>query len=395
MHSESEDQEKTAKISDEISEYSGKLKTQTDEDKLMKSVLESDEEMVNDGRLLADAITQGIGFFTPDMMFENLVKDYKTAKNLYGDVIIRELTGYSSEFVKKNINIPEFKKEMSQKIRENIQDLKQKGLIDNEGRISDKGLLLSSLILYTEELDHLLPKKLGEKEKKEKSAYGEKDEAVNYKKSRYRDIAIRQSIKKALRRGHAELSKSDLKIFERKGRGRISIIYGIDASGSMRGIKLKTAKKAGIALSFKAINEKNKVGIIIFGSDIKHSIAPTNDFLEILRRLSAISASKETDIGKTIVKAVELFPKSETKHLVLITDAMPTKGKEPEKETLEAAGIARDKGITISVIGINLEKEGEKLAEGIAEIGRGRLYRVRDVANLDSVVLEDYGRVKK
>ena len=37
------------------------------------------------------------------------------------------------------------------------------------------------------------------------------------------------------------------------------IIYGLDASGSMKGNKLKAAKKAGIALAFKAIEEKNTV----------------------------------------------------------------------------------------------------------------------------------------
>jgi len=392
--SDNEDQEKIVKSSDDINEYSGKLETQSEEDKLMKSVLESEEETINDGRLLADAITQGVGFFTPDIMFENLVKDYKTAKNLYGEVIIRELTGYSSDYVKKNINIPEFKKEMNKKIRENIEDLKQKGLVDKEGKISDKGFLLSSIVLYTEELDHLLPKGFGEKEKKEKSVYGEKGEVVDYKKTRYRDLAIRKSIKNALRRGHRDLKKEDLKVFERKGRGKISIIYGIDASGSMKGLKLKTAKKAGIALSFKAINEKNKVGLLVFGSEIKKSVEPTNDFLHILKKLSEISASKETDISKTILRALELFPKKETKHLVLLTDAIPTKGESPEKQTLEAASLARDQGVTISVIGINLEKEGAKLAEKIVEIGQGRLYRVRDLENLDSVVLEDYGMVK-
>lgn len=393
--SNSEHSEKSAKISENAEEIFGVMEKQDEKDKLMRSVMNTENNSINDGKLLSDAITQGIGCFTPGIIYESLVNDYKTAKNLYGEVIIRELSGYSSEYVKKNIGIPEFKKEISKKIKENIESLKQKNLLDKDGRITDKGLLLSSLVMYSEELDHLIPKGIGEKDKKEKSSYGDKFEVSDYKKTPYKNLAVRASIKRALRRGHEILEKKDLKIFERMGRGRISIIYGIDASGSMKGEKLKTAKKAGIALSFKAINEKNKVGIIVFGPEIKQLLVPTLDFLSIIKSLAEITASKETDIRKTILKSVDIFPKTETKHLVLLTDAMPTKGKEPEKETLMAASIARDNGITISVIGINLEKEGEKLAEKISEIGNGRLYRVNDIENLHTIILEDYSMLKK
>jgi len=76
--------------------------------------------------------------------------------------------------------------------------------------------------------------------------------------------------------------------------------------------------------------------------------------------------------------------------LILITDALPTIGEEPENETLKEASIARNNGITISLIGINLNEKGRKLAEKIVEIGRGRLYVVRDTEKIDKIVLEDY-----
>jgi Mg-chelatase subunit ChlD len=69
---------------------------------------------------------------------------------------------------------------------------------------------------------------------------------------------------------------------------------------------------------------------------------------------------------------------------------LPTKGNEPFKETLEEASVARSKGITISVIGINLDVKGKELAEKIAEIGEGKLYAVRNSDNVDKIVLEDY-----
>ena len=62
----------------------------------------------------------------------------------------------------------------------------------------------------------------------------------------------------------------------------------------------------------------------------------------------------------------------------------------PEKSTLKEASLARNKGITISLIGINLDEKGKKLAERIVEIGDGKLYVVNNADNVDEIVLEDY-----
>ena len=389
-----EDVERIIPKLDETEEHKGKLKNQTDEEKLMHSILEDDKETISDGRLISESVTQGIGSLTPDMIFQNLIKDYKLAKKLYGETIIRELTGYSPNYIEKNINIPEFRRELQKKINEKIDGLKDEGLISKEGTITDKGLTLSALVLYVEELDHLIPKGFGERQSKKKTIHGDKEDYKTFKNDRYRDLSIKQTIKQSLRRGHSEITNADFIAYDRKSEGKISIIYGIDASGSMKGEKLKIAKKAGIALAFKAIQEKNRVGLIVFGSDIKDYIPPTLDFMVLLRRLSEIKASMETDISKSITKAVELFPKHDTKHLILLTDALPTKGVIPENETLQAVSKARSEKITISLVGINLDTKGMELARKITELGQGKLYKVTDLESVDRIVLEDYASIK-
>ncbi len=374
-----------------IDELEGSLKPTDEHDKLMNQVLEGDKDTVDHGKLILESINQGVGNFTPDLMMEQLVKNYEITKRMMGERIIQQLTNYSQNYVDKNIKIPEFQREIRDNIEENIGKLKEKELIDKEGQVTDKGLALSSLVMYTEELDHLIPKGFGDRRKKEKEHYGDKEEFKNFEKSRYRDIAVRQTIKTAIRRGHTEVQTGDIKIYDKKSKGKISIVYGLDASGSMKGAKLGTAKKAGVALAFKAINDKNKVGLLVFGSEIKNKIEPTKDFMRILANLANIKAAMETDLGKTIKEAIDMFPsKNETRHLVLLTDALPTKGQAPIDKTLQAASIARNEGITISVIGIKLDEEGEKLAKRIVEIGEGRLYKVTDIENMDQLILEDY-----
>ncbi len=374
-----------------IDEYTGKLSPTADKG-LMRSVIESDKSTIEHGKLIADSINQGLSSFTPSNMFEHLVKNYSLAKNIYGESVIRRLTGYDPGTIQKNIKLPEFQRELLSKMEERFESLKEEKLIDNEGKITEKAIDLASLILYTEELDKIIPKGItGERVHKKQSPYGIRDEVRSFKKDRYRDIAIRKTIRKTIFRGHKEIQEEDLMSFKRKSKGQRYIIYGLDSSASMKGKKMEQCKKAGIALAFKAIEEKDKAGVIIFGTDIKSALAPTQDFPRILREITQAKAAAQTDIAKTITESTKLFPKEKaTRHLILITDAIPTKGEKPVLDTIQAAAAAAAENITISLIGINLDKKGAEIAEKIVEKGNGRLYIVKNLEELDKIVLMDY-----
>ena len=316
-----------------IEELSGKLTFQQLEDKFMHSVLENDKKTIDSGKLISVAINQGMSSFSPDLMFDQLVKNYSLAKQIFGESIIRLVSGYEPDYVKKNIGIPEFQRELKEKIKQRIDELKEEDLLQKDNSLSEKGIELASLVLYFEELDKIIPKGIvGDKISKRTFVYGEKENSRSYKKGdRYRDIALKKSVKLALRRGHTDFEDKDLRVFERQSKGQTYIIYALDASGSMKGKKIEACKKAGIALAYKAINEKDKVGLIVFGSEIKEAIEPTSDFTRLIKEITRIKASKETDIVSTLQKAIELFPKEDiTKHLILLTDALPTKGDTPE-----------------------------------------------------------------
>ena len=356
------------------------------------SIVEGNKQRVQQGMILDSALNQGLFAFNPDMAFENLVKDYNNAEKMFGERFLRLATGFDKNALKKNIKFPEFQREVKKNLKQMEQELKDDDLIDDGGKITEKGFSLASVVLYMQELDDLRAKGLGEKKSKKAMIYGDKENTRNYRKhDRYKNIAIKSSIRKALRRGHVGLETGDLQIFERDSRGKIFIVYGLDASGSMKGKKIELCKKAGIALAYKAIDENDSVGLIVFGSEIEATIYPTTDFTQFIKAITKITPKKQTDIALTIEKAIEMFPRDNvTKHLVLITDAAPTVGTDPSKDTLNLVERAAAYGITISVIGIELGKEGTELARKIVEIGNGRLYIVKDLENLDRVVLQDY-----
>lgn len=374
-------------------EAPGKLATQFLEEKLMHSVLAADKTTLEHGRLIEEAFNHSIGTFVPELMFANLVKNFSIARQLYGDTFLRLLTGYSTDYLQKNLNIPEFNKELQRAITERIEQLRKQGLIDDAGDIVQKGIELASLVLYVEELDHLIPQGLlGSKQSTHRAAYGEPGATHAFRKGeRYRDLALRQSIKRAVLRGHSKLVAGDLQSRERYAKGIINVIYALDASASMKGAKLETCKRAGVALAFKAIREKDRVGLVVFGTEVKDAIAPTDDFGFLLQHITRIIASRQTDFVTMLQQAIRLFPQdSTTSHLVILTDALPTVGDEPERQTLAAVSEARAHGITISLIGIQLDAKGKALAEQMTRIGQGRFTIARDLEHLDRLVLEDY-----
>jgi Mg-chelatase subunit ChlD len=376
-----------------IDEMTGKLSSQQDERKLMHSVLENDKETIEKGKLIQDSLNQGLSSFTPDLMYQQLINNYSMAEHIYGPSILKLATGYNPDYIQKNIRIPEFQRELKFRIERNIEKLKDEHILGKGNEISDKGIELASLVTYFEELDKINPKGFfGQNVHDKPSTYGSKEGTRTYKTGdRYRDIAIKKSAKLAIRRGHKHLEKKDLKVFERQSRGQKYIIYALDASGSMKGSKIGACKRAGIALAYKAINEKDKVGLIVFGSDVKNVIAPTKNFLHLIKGITAAKASRETDMVSTLRKAIDVFPNEDvTKHLIIITDALPTTGKDPEKDTLQEVSIASNKGITVSIVGINLDEKGKNLAEKIVELGNGKLYVIKNPENADKVVLEDY-----
>src|SRR3989338_9152415 len=375
-----------------IEELGGDL-AKSDEQKLMSSIIEGDKETLDESKLINESINQGLNSFTPDAIFENLVTDYKAAKNIYGKSFLRHITDEDDASLERNTKIPEFQRKIKRVIDEKIEKLKAKKILDKELKLTEKAFSLASVKLYLDELNILRAKGIvGYRINRKESNYGGQKDYRDYRKGdRYKDLALKRTIKKTIRRGHKKINKEDLSVFDREARGKVYIIYALDASGSMKGNKIDLCKKAGIALAYQAINENDKVGLLVFGSEVTNQIRPTSDFDFVLKEIAKIYPKKETDIASTILKSIELFPdENVTKHLIILTDGMPTIGENPEQETVNATSVARYAGITVSVIGINLNKEGEDLARSITQTGDGNLYIVKNLENLDNIVLEDY-----
>lgn len=378
------------KEQEEIHEEDGNLASDPDSQKLMRSVMEGGENNEIDiGKVLSESMARGLGNFTPELFFKNLVQNYRNAERLYGETLIREVTGYDSDFVRKNLNQPEFQREIKRNIEATEKVLKKNDVL-KQGEFSEDAIKLASLVMLAKEIDKLEATDIGPR-LQEKGLYGNKSDYKQFNHDRYKQIAVKHTIKTAIRRNHKEITHDDLRSHELQKHGKLNVVYALDVSGSMMGDKLALAKKAGIALSWNTIKEKNNVGLIIFDVEVQTELPPSRDIYPIVETLARTKAGKETNLSVAIIKGIEMLKaKKGKKHILLVTDGMPTKGKKPITDTLEASSIAKSENITVSIVGISMDAEGLKIAEQITEITNGFIYSAATANDLHGIVLQDY-----
>lgn len=389
-----DDGEQKIKEFDCAEEVEGSLRMNLEEDKLMHSVLPSDKKEVEQGLIVEEGQNFGVGVFSPDLLFEHMVRNYHVAEQLFGPKLLRLITGYTGSYLERNLRVPEFQKKVLAEIEERVEGLRRAGVIDEEGVVTVEGLEGAGLVVALEELDTLSGVGLRSRSRKV-DVQGEVDVSCSVRIGRFRDMHVRKTVSRMIKRGVGEFRKEDVVGVQRRGKGGLSVVYALDASASMRGEKLKACRRAGICLAYSAIKKKDRVGLVVFGEQVKDAVVPTHDFLFLVRRMMGMTASTRTDFVVMVEKVCELLAREKgQRHVIIISDALPTAGVDPLEGAKKVVAAARASGVTFSFVGVQLNEEGVVLAKELVELGGGRLYVVKNVDEVKGVVLEEYEKVR-
>ncbi len=364
-------------------------------EKASGSELKKDKpDYLENAYLIADSINNNT-FLNSNRLFENLTQNFKLTKKLLGARFLEKLTGYNDKYIKKNINIPEFQKELKERIDKKIKELKEEKLIDEDNKPTDMGIEKGTMVLISEELNKLINIS-GEFPNKKSTNFGIVKDFSQELPKRFTDIALKKTIRVSIRRGHRNLEREDLRKKKREDKSAINIIYALDSSGSMKGEKLREAKKAGIALIYKALKDNNKVGLVLFQNKVIEQSELGSNFKELVKKLVSARPKQQTSIEKAILRSLELLKsKKGSSNIFLITDAMPTEGEAPIKKTMDAVFKAAEQKVRISIIGIDLKDKGKELARQITEATNGRLYFVNNMKDFDILLLSEYEEITK
>jgi Ca-activated chloride channel family protein len=161
----------------------------------------------------------------------------------------------------------------------------------------------------------------------------------------------------------------------------------IDRSGSMSGIKLKTAKLAALQV-LERLDERDQVSLVVFDDriDVLLPLTPVSAGLvsNVRRALAGVRSRGSTALHEGWLTGCHSIAEDQAgpgsgrpSRVFLLTDGLANVGQtDPETIAFEAAQIYQRTGITTSTFGIG-EDYDEGLLGPMAEAGSGQFHHLR------------------
>jgi len=332
----------------------------------------------------------------------SIVYDLGSAIGTYGEELLAGLTGLPISELSRSEGKIERISQISGRIEGKLKGLLSEGFIAKGGAgLTKKALREIAEETLKDELQILSKLGFGSHPADFKGNEEKTERAYPRSKSdSYRRISTRKTVSVAAKRGHKKILPEDLRSLEMTRRTGIDFIFVLDSSGSMKGDKMDSAKRAAIGLSAVSVGTLDRVAVVSFRKEpeVICEFSDSEDIGYFAEKIVSLFPGGMTSIGKAITLASGMLGSLENsksaKHILLITDGLPTEGEKPSEDAKEAVISARANGITISVAGIGLNEEGEGLLRELAGLGDGNFYNVPAVSGseLTGIVLDDRER---
>jgi Ca-activated chloride channel family protein len=166
-------------------------------------------------------------------------------------------------------------------------------------------------------------------------------------------------------------------------RPRLTVIFVLDVSGSMRGTPLQQVIQSTQRL-VEILGDDDRVGVVSF-SDAARTVSPLRVLNATARKATVAEIGALTDEGSTnmsggIAHAALLFPQREPgeRHLILLmSDGQPNSGARTIPELSEQVRLVRQRDVALCTLGYGAHHD-EELLIALADAGGGRYAFVDD-----------------
>ncbi len=183
----------------------------------------------------------------------------------------------------------------------------------------------------------------------------------------------------------------DKKNTERREAPSLGLLLLIDASGSMRGQKIRLAQVAAVKAA-ETLHPEDQVGVVAFNDGVIEVVplGPAADLDFVRSQVSRIRAGGNTDFRVALEAARDVFAaeKLQIKHCILLSDGFSTTGGAFSKLAREL----RDAGVTVSTVGVGVEADIEALSN-IAAAGGGKYQGAPDIAEVPQIFVVEAERL--
>jgi magnesium chelatase subunit D len=154
------------------------------------------------------------------------------------------------------------------------------------------------------------------------------------------------------------LTREDLRAAVRRGREANTVLFCVDASGSMAARARMTAVKGAVlSLLLDAYQRRDTVGLITFRGDrATVALPPTGSVEAAARRLRQLPTGGRTPLAAGLAKAAEVIKTARRRDpgrrplLVVVTDGRATQGRDPRGEARRAAAALAADGVASVVV---------------------------------------------
>jgi len=181
----------------------------------------------------------------------------------------------------------------------------------------------------------------------------------------------------------------------------VHLALAVDRSGSMAGPKMANAIAAAVG-AVDRMHEGDRVTVVAFDDTARLIVPPTavdpTTRPSIESAIRSMHAGGDTCISCALDRATEALdsspgPRDEVRRILLISDGEATTGIRDAVGLRGVAARARDRGFSVSTIGVDLAFD-EKVMAAIAQESNGRHWFVPDASALGQVFDQELGSLE-
>ena len=196
----------------------------------------------------------------------------------------------------------------------------------------------------------------------------------------------------------ATVTGADLASDQRLAPPPVHLAIVVDRSGSMAGLKMSNAVAAAVG-AVERMHDGDRATVVSFDTTARVLVPPTvldaGSRPSVESAIRAMRAGGDTCISCALSTATAELdaspgPRDEVKRILLISDGEATTGVRDVSGLRALAARARDRGIGVSTIGVDLAFD-QRVMAGIAQEANGRHWFVPDASALTQVFEEELG----
>ena len=191
---------------------------------------------------------------------------------------------------------------------------------------------------------------------------------------------------------HVGLKGKDV---SKDARKNANLVFVIDVSGSMASENRLGLVKAALRLLVDELDERDTIGIVVYGSDARKILDPTpaSDKDRIMGAIDSLTTDGSTNVQAGLKVGYKMaqknFQKDQVNRIVLCSDGVANNGVTNADKIFATVKEEAKDGITISTVGFGMGNYNDVLMERLADVGDGNYSYVDRIEEAKKIFQEE------